>query len=161
AGVVEVNDTLDRGNDAAEEVGESAAADENIVDFEKDAKAVALARQYLLVFLRGVEVKAVVDGDSDLAGDTQHKLELAVRDLMRHEAAEPHGTEAALGGGQRKNRDRADAVFAEAREELRIAAVVIRVIEHERLLCFPDEAGGSGLDRIFGTGGVLVNFLCF
>ena len=79
--------------------GEFARGDEDVVDFEKDLKAVAFAGELRLIGLRGFEIEGVVHGDGHQTGDALHELELGVRDAPGHKAAKTHRAEAALSGG--------------------------------------------------------------
>ena len=94
-----VDDAFERGNDAREKLGEFAAGDENVVDFEKHAEAVAFARELLLIGLRSFEVEGVVHCDSHLAGNALHELQLGVSDAVRNHAAEAHGAKPMLRRG--------------------------------------------------------------
>ena len=95
------------------------AGDEDVVDFEQDAEAIAFAGELRLIGLRSFEIERVVYGDGDLAGDALHEGEFAVGggDAARDDAAETHGAETALRGGERNEREAADAFVAEALHE--------------------------------------------
>src|SRR2546425_2133685 len=82
AGVVVVNDALQSVDDAAEKFGEFAAGDQDVVDFEKNLEAVALAGELRLVGLGSFEIEGVIDGDGDLAGDGLHELEVGVGGVL-------------------------------------------------------------------------------
>src|SRR5258708_3213561 len=56
AGVIVVNDALERIDDAAEKFRNFAAGDQEIVDFENDLETVALARELRLISLGSGEV---------------------------------------------------------------------------------------------------------
>ena len=105
AGVVVVDDALQSFDDAAEKVGEFAAGDQDIVDFEKNPEAVALACELRLIGLGSLEIKGIIDGNGHLAGDALHELQLGVRNALRDQTAETHGAESALGGRERKDRE--------------------------------------------------------
>ena len=100
------------------------AGDENVVDFQQDAEAIAFARELRLIGLRSFEIERVVHGDGDLAGDALHEGEFAVvvGDAARHAAAETHGAETALRSGERNERQAADAFVAQALHEIRDSA---------------------------------------
>ena len=146
AGVVVVNDALERGNDAAKNFGDLAADHENVVDLQKHAQAVALAGELRLVSLRILKIKRVIDGYGDLAGDALHKLQLGVRDALGNHAAKPHRADAALRRGERKDGHRMDAVFANPRYEVREARFFVDIGDDERLLSLPNPAGRMAFD---------------
>ena len=81
-------------------------------------------------------------------------MELGVRDALGKQAAETHGAEAVLGGGKRKNRERADVVLTVALQEIREACLFVGVADHKGLLRLPDPAGGISLDRGLATSGL-------
>src|SRR6266436_8068972 len=83
AGVVVVNDALENVDDAAKKFGEFAAGDQEVVDFEENLEAVALACELRLISLGGREIEGVINGYGYLAGDPLHELELGVRDALR------------------------------------------------------------------------------
>ena len=146
AGVVVVNDALESLDDAAEKFREFSAGDQEIVDFEKNLQAVALARELGLVGLGSREIKGIINSDGYLAGDALHELQLGVCDALGDQTAETHGAEAMLGGGEGKNRERADIVFAEAVEKFGEARLFLSVGDDEGLLRLPDPAGGIALN---------------
>ena len=88
AGVVVVDDAFERRNNAREELWEFAAADEHVVDFEKHAEAVALARKLLLVGLGSFQVERVIYRHRHLAGHALHELKLGIRDALRYRVPE-------------------------------------------------------------------------
>jgi hypothetical protein len=151
AGVVVMNDALQGLDDTAEKFGKFAAGDEDVVDFEKNLEAVALACELRLIGLRSRKVQGIVHSDSDLAGNALHKLQRGVRDALRNQTAEAHGAEAVLGGGERKNRERADIVLAVAVEEFGEARFFFGIADDKGLLRLPDPASGISLDRGFGA----------
>ena len=153
AGVVVMNDALERGDDAAEEFVGFEAGDEDVVDFEKDAEAIAFTGELRLIGLSVFEIERVVHGDGDLAGDALHEGELAVfsGDAARDEAAETHGAEAALRGGERYEREAADAFIAEALHEFGVALFFGGVADDESFLGAPDFTGRVTVDGGFGA----------
>src|SRR5229473_3238503 len=74
AGVVMVNDALESLDDAPEEFRNFTAGDQDVVDFEKNLEAVALARELRLIGLGSLKIEGVIDCDGDLAGDALHEL---------------------------------------------------------------------------------------
>jgi len=160
AGVVMVNDALESVDDAAEEFGKFAAGDEEIVDFEKNLEPVALAGELRLKGLGSCEIEGVIYGDGDLAGDALHELELGVGDALGNQAAEAHGAEAVLGGGEGKNGERADVVFAVAMEEFGEARLFMSVADHKRLLRLPNPAGGISFDRRLAASNLFAGDAC-
>ena len=146
AGVVVMDDAFDGGNDTAEQFGEFAAGNEDIVDFEKDLEAIAFAHQLRMIGLGRGKVQGVIDGDGDLAGDALHELEFSVRDALGDETAETHGAEAMLSGGERKNREGADIVGAVALQEFGEARFLFDITGDKGLLRLPDPSGGIALD---------------
>ncbi len=96
-----VNDALEGFDDAAEKFGEFAAGNQDIVDFEKNLEAVALACKLRLIGLGSFKIQGVIDGDGDLAGHTLHELEFGIGDALRNNAAKAHRAETALSGGER------------------------------------------------------------
>jgi len=134
-------------HDAAEKFGEFAAVDQEVIDFEKNLEAVALARELRLIGLGRREIQSIINGYGHLAGDTLHELQFGVRDALRDQTAETHGAEAALGGGERKDGERADIVLSVALQEIRKASLFFGVADHKRLLRLPDPAGGVALHR--------------
>jgi hypothetical protein len=152
AGVVVVDDALESFYDAAEKFGDFAAGDEDVVDFEENLETVAFARELSLIGLGGLKIEGIVDGDGYLAGDSLHELEFGIGDALGDEAAEAHGAEAVLGGGERKDRKRADIVGAVASQEIGEARFFFGVADDKGLLCLPDPAGGVALDGRFGAG---------
>jgi hypothetical protein len=141
AGVVMVDDAGEGADNAAENLGEIARGYENVVDFEKDLEAVTLAGELCLLGLGSFKIEGVVHGDGHQTRYSLHKLEFGVRDALRDDAAEAHGAEAALRGGQRNDRERTDVVFPESRDEFGEAGFFLDVADDERLLRFPDPAG--------------------
>src|SRR5207245_5184441 len=152
AGVIVMNDALERGNDAAKNFGDLSADYQNGVDLEENAQAVTLAGELRLVGLGIFEIERVIDGHRDLAGDALHELQLGVRDALRGHAAEAHRADAALRGGQRKNRHGTDAVFANPRYEVREARFFVDIGDDQRLLRLPDPAGWMAFDGRFHAG---------
>lgn len=153
AGVVVMDDALERGDDAAEEFVGLEAGDEDVVDFEQDAEAIAFARELRLISLRRFEIERVVYGDGDLAGNALHKGELAVGlcETARNQAAETHGPKAALRGGERNERETANAFVAEALHEFGVALFFGGVADHESFLSAPDFAGRVAVHGSFGA----------
>src|SRR6266550_2250823 len=160
AGVVVVNDALESVDDASEKFGEFTADNQEVINFEKNLEAVALARELRLVGLGSSEIDGIVNGDGDLAGDALHELQLGVGDALRHQTAETHGAEAVLGSGKGKNRERADVVLTVALQELRKTRLLVGVADHKWLLRLPDPAGGISLDRRLAAGGLFAGDAC-
>jgi len=153
AGVIVVNDALEGIDDAAEKFGNFPAGDQEIVDFENDLETVALARELRLISLRSREIQSIINGYGHLAGDALHELQFGVRNSLRDQAAEAHGAEAVLGGGERKDRERADIVLEVALQEIREARLFFGVADHKGLLRLPDPPGGISLDRGLAASG--------
>jgi len=151
-GVVVVDDALESLYDAAEKFGDFATGDEDIVDFEENLEAIALASELRLIGLGSLKIKGIIDGNGYLAGDALHELEFGVGDALGDEAAEAHGAEAMLGSGERKNGDRANIVRTIARQEIGEARFFFGVADDEGLLRLPDPAGGVAFDGRFGAG---------
>jgi hypothetical protein len=149
AGVVMMNDALESVDDAAEKFGEFAAGDQEIVDFENNLEAVALARELRLISLGRCRIERIVNGYSHLASNALHELHLGVRDLLRHHAAEAHRAEPALRGGERKNRHGTNVVFAKAPHKVWESRFFVDIDDDERLLRLPNPAGRIALDRRF------------
>ncbi len=107
-----------------------------------------------MIGLRGFEIERVVYGDGDLAGDALHEGEFAVGavgNAARNDAAETHGAEAALRGGERDEREAANAFVSQALHELRVALFFGGVVDDESFLRLPDLAGWVAIDRSFGA----------
>src|SRR6266700_2209248 len=100
---------------------------------------------------RGTVIERVIDSHGDLAGDALHELQLGVRDALRDHAAETHRADPALRRGERENRQGTDAMFAETRHEVRESRFFVDIGDDERLLRFPDPAGGMAFDGRFHT----------
>jgi hypothetical protein len=60
-----------------------------------------------------------------------------------------------LGGGERKNREGADIVLAEALQEIGEARLLFGVADHKRLLRLPDPTGGVALDGRLAADGLV------
>ena len=151
-GEVVVDDGLERSDDTAEQHGKFASRNENVVYLEKDLEAIALAGELRLVGLRGFRIERVIDGYCDLAADALHELKLRICDALGNEAAKTHGTEAALGGGERDHGQGTNADFAEALKEIGEASVFFRVGDNKRLLRLPNPAGRMAFDGRFAAG---------
>ncbi len=106
-----------------------------------------------MIGLRSFEIERVVYGDGDLAGDALHEGEFAVvfGDAARNDAAETHGAETALRGGERDEREAADAFVAEALHEFGVALFFGGVADDESFLSTPDLAGRMAVDGRFGA----------
>ena len=96
---------------ALKEFGEVERGDDGVVDLEQDAEAIAFACELLLVGLRRLKVEGVVHRHGHLPGDLLHELHLGGGVVIRFGRAEAEAAEAALGGGQRDDAERAQ-VFA-------------------------------------------------
>ena len=156
ARVVVMNDALQRGDDAAEQFGQLEAGDEDVVNFEEDAKAIAFVRELRVIRLRSFEIERVVYGDGDLARNALHEGEFAFGNAARDDATETHGAEAALRGGERDERKAAHAFVAQALHELRVALFFGGVTDDESFLRLPDEAGRVAVDGRLGTDRLVV-----
>ncbi len=154
ASVVVVDDALQSFDDAAEKVGELAAGDQDIVDFEKNPETVALTCELRLIGLGSLEIKGVIDRNGHLAGDALHELQFGVRDALRDQTAESHGAEAVLGGRERKNRERPHIMLTEALQEIRKARLLFGIADHKGLLRLPDPTGGVAVDGRLTAGGL-------
>src|SRR4029077_10431822 len=140
-GVIVMNDALEGVDDTAEKFRELAAGDQQVVDFEENLKAVTLARELRLVGLGRFKIQGVIHGDGNLAGDALHELQLGASDALGNEAAETHGADAVLGGGERKDGEGADIVCAETLQEFGKTGFFVDVADDESLLRLPDPAG--------------------
>ena len=144
-----MDDAFERGNYAGEELRKLAAGDEDIVDFEQHAEAVAFAGELLLISLRRFQIERVVHGYRYLARDALHELQFRVGSALRDRVAEAQSAEAVLRGGQRNNHHGAYAVSAQALAEPRKAGLFLKVTNHVGLLILPDPAGRRILDAHF------------
>jgi CDI toxin RNase A-like protein len=149
AGVVMLNHGFERRDDTFEESGDVAGADQEIVDFEKHTKAVALAGELALVGLGVFEINGVVDGHGNLGGNALHEFDFRVADALWDEAAKTQGPETMLRGGQGNNSDGAHALVLEHLHEAGVARIRCGIEGDERALIFPHPAGGRLADGIF------------
>jgi len=149
AGVVVLDDGLQRRNDTVEERGDIPGGDEKVVDLKEDLQAVAFARELLLVSLSGLEVDGVVNGNGGLRGDALHEDDFGVGDALRSITAEAEGAEAMLRGGEGQNGDGANAGVSNMANKLRIARLREDVEGDKRLLMLPNPARRRGIHRQF------------
>jgi len=134
---------LEGRDDAIEERGDIAGAEEDVIDGEEGLQAVAFTGELLLIGLGGLQVDDVVHGDGDLRGHTLYELNFHFSHALRHITPKTDGAEAVLRGGQRHNGNGVDAGVLQALHEERIAGVLCRVEGDEGLLVLPDPAGGE------------------
>src|SRR5580704_3174216 len=102
------------------------------------------------------QVQRVVDGHGNLAGYPLHELEFDFGDALGHQAAEGHGPEPTLRGGEGNEREGTHALIAKALHKFGIAVFFGGIADDERLLRLPDPAGRVPIDRSFGTDAFLV-----
>src|SRR5260370_3807086 len=110
-------------------------------------EAVTLAGELRLRSLGSSACEGVDDCYDHLDCHALHELQFGVGDAPRNQAAEAHGAKAVLGGSERKNRERADIVFAVALQEIGEARFFFGVADDKGLLRLPDPAGGVAFAR--------------
>ena len=102
-----------------------------------------------LVRLRALEIQHVVHGDRDLPRHLLEERDFALGVLVRRAPPKTHDAQPALRRGQRERADRFHSVLPHVLQQGREWRFFFQVIQDERLLRFPDPAGGRLADLEF------------